>query len=353
MTRHEALPTRYLHHLDYLRCYAILLVVVIHVSATGFYLPPPARPMSSWWVSTGFNAFARSCVPLFLMASGATLLDSAKVDPVGRFLLRRVRRIGVPLFIWSLVYLADRKWLMGEALTAKAVVRYLVSGATFYHLPFFYYLIGLYLSAPVLARFAESARGGTLLYFVVLWSVVACIQLVCDLSGIPFGLTIPAIAGFAGYFVLGRALRDTAISGGAVIACFIVVVAASLVTAHGTYDLSLKAGQPNELLLEYSRPNVMAMSVATYLLLSSEPVRLFASRHVSITRLVQQSATLSFGIFLIHPLLLQVVIPWLHLGWDVPRPWVGIPLTTVCTVALSGLLVWLLRQCPGIRSAVS
>jgi peptidoglycan/LPS O-acetylase OafA/YrhL len=97
----------YFTQLDFLKCYAIALVVVVHVSATGSYLWHTV-PATDWWISTAFNAFARTCVPLFLMASGATLLDTAKTEPVSRFLARRVQRIIVPLMVWSCVYLADR-----------------------------------------------------------------------------------------------------------------------------------------------------------------------------------------------------------------------------------------------------
>ena len=164
----------YFTQLDFLKCYAIALVVVVHVSATGSYLWHTV-PATDWWISTAFNAFARTCVPLFLMASGATLLDTAKTEPVSRFLARRLRRIIVPLMVWSCVYLADRAWLMGESLTAGSIFRYLVTGATFYHLPFFYYLFSLYLSAPVLAPFAERARGATVLYFILLWAAAVCV----------------------------------------------------------------------------------------------------------------------------------------------------------------------------------
>ena len=97
----------YFTQLDFLKCYAIALVVVVHVSATGSYLWHTV-PATDWWISTAFNSFARTCVLLFLMASGATLLDTAKTEPVSRFLARRLRRIIVPLMVWSCVYLADR-----------------------------------------------------------------------------------------------------------------------------------------------------------------------------------------------------------------------------------------------------
>jgi surface polysaccharide O-acyltransferase-like enzyme len=342
----------YFTQLDFLKCYAIALVVVVHVSATGSYLWHTV-PATDWWISTAFNAFARTCVPLFLMASGATLLDTAKTEPVSRFLARRLRRIIVPLMVWSCVYLADRAWLMGESLTAGSIFRYLVTGATFYHLPFFYYLFSLYLSAPVLAPFAERARGATVLYFILLWAAAACVQLASDLTGVASGVAIPVIAGFAGYFVLGRMLRDSAIGGRAISVCLCLIAVGWLVTLLATFRLTTAAGHLNELLFEYVRPNIATMSVASYLVLVSAPVLRFAERHPAITRFMRQFGGLTFGIFLVHPLLLQIAIPRLHVAWTTGGPLIGIPLTTIATLALSALVVWVIRQWSAIRIIVS
>jgi surface polysaccharide O-acyltransferase-like enzyme len=355
---HIAMPGRstrvsaYFDQIDYLKCYAIALVVIVHVSAPGAYQWTPV-PGANWWLASAFNAFARTCVPLFLMASGATLLDAAKVEPVGQFLTRRVRRIIVPLMFWSLVYLADREWLIGEHLTIGTVTRYLISGATFYHLPFFYYLFGLYLSAPVLARFAERTSTGTLLYFIVIWGTAACVQLASDLSGVASGVAVPVIAGFAGYFALGRMLRDTAVGGRTVLVCLTIIAIGWLATLLGTYRLTAAAGHLNELFFEYTRPNVAAMSIASYLVLVSTPVQRFAKRNPRITYVLRQIAGLSFGIYLVHPLLLQVLIPRLHIAWNTGGALIGIPAMTIVTLAISALVVWVLRQSSVTRITVS
>ena len=299
------------------------------------------------------NAFARTCVPLFLMTSGATLLDRRRLLPISRFFDHRIRRLATPLVFWSLVYLADRDWLLGEHLTALGALKYLFNGNTFYHMPFFYYLMGLYLSAPVFGMFANSADKTTATYFVSLWAAFMLVQLGSDLTGLATSLTVPAIAGFAGYFVAGRLLRDVAITGKTVPICLILVALGWLATLLGTYEASSNSGHLNEMMLEYGRPNVACMTLPTYLIFASARSRKNFGSSPRLKKMLETGAALSFGVFLVHPLLLQIVIPQLHLTWNTGGPVFGILITTFCTLALSCGFVVTLRKLPWLRATVS
>lgn len=357
----EALPLRSipaprvsqrLEYVDALKCYATVLVVIIHVSSSASYGWHQGA-QSAWWWGTAMNAFSRTCVPLFLMTSGAMLLDRHKLYPIGRFFDRRIKRLAAPLIFWSLVYLADRRWLMGEQLTALGALRYLFSGNTFYHMPFFYYLMGLYLSAPVFGMFADSAGKTASIYFLSLWAAFMLVQLGSELTGLATSLTVPAIAGFAGYFIAGRLLRDVAITGKAVPVCIVLVAIGWLATLLGTYEASSHSGFLNEMMLEYGRPNVACMTIPTYLIFASALFRRNLASSPRLINMLETGAALSFGVFLVHPLLLQIVIPRLHLTWNTGGPVFGILITTFCTLALSCGFVVILRKLPWLRATVS
>ena len=57
--------------LDFTRIVACLMVVVLHVSATGV-----AEFSHDWVYFNAYDSLVRACVPLFLMLSGALLLGS-------------------------------------------------------------------------------------------------------------------------------------------------------------------------------------------------------------------------------------------------------------------------------------
>jgi surface polysaccharide O-acyltransferase-like enzyme len=350
-------PTRtvaavaYIDYLDLMKCYALILVLMVHVSAAGSYLWGSV-PGRSWWMATAYGSFARTCVPLFLMASGATLLDRTKIEPIGRFLARRTRRILVPLLIWSTVYQLDRAFIVGQTLTPVSVLRDLLLGTSFYHLPFFYYLFGLYLCTPVLAHFADRASTAATAYFVILWFLVSCQALASDLSGYPVGVPVFVVMGFAGYFVSGRLLRDVALCGRAAGICAALVLSMTVLTLVGTFYLTRKAGNLDQMLFEYGRPNTVAMSVGTFLVLSSAPVRRWLAAHPKARLTLGRGGGFCFGIFLVHPLLLQIVMPWIGLNWMTFGAPIGIPLSLFVLLALSTLVVWILGRSPWLREVV-
>ena len=57
---------------------------------------------------------------------------------------RRLARIGVPLVVWTLVYLAYRRWWLDEPLTAEEAGRDVLAGTPFLQLSFLYVFAGLY-----------------------------------------------------------------------------------------------------------------------------------------------------------------------------------------------------------------
>ena len=106
--------------------------------------------MWNWWTVNVYGAIGHLGVPLFVLLSGALLLDSSKADePLGVFFKKRFRRIGLPVIFWSIAYFAWDFYVHGKPLSVDNIVQGVFSGA-YVHLWFLYLLIGLYLITPVL-----------------------------------------------------------------------------------------------------------------------------------------------------------------------------------------------------------
>jgi len=92
--------------LDLLKIVACVLVVVIHVTATGVtgYLPGSLLQK----LAVGINSFSQFAVPAFIFASGfglaARYSRSNRVEGVLRFWSRRLETVVLPYLIWSLIY---------------------------------------------------------------------------------------------------------------------------------------------------------------------------------------------------------------------------------------------------------
>ena len=93
---------------DVIRTVAITLVILLH-AATREIIPINNIMSTSlavrWWSTTVYNSIAEPCVPLFVMLTGALLLQPYKVEePLRVFFKKRLWRIGLPFLFWGLVY---------------------------------------------------------------------------------------------------------------------------------------------------------------------------------------------------------------------------------------------------------
>lgn len=149
--------------LDYLRLIACFMVMVIH-AVEPYYIDFSNGDLSiatradAIWVCV-FEGLARSCVPLFVMAS-CYLLFPLKVE-TGRFLRRRASRILIPFVAWSLFYV----WHC-DGNIKKMLFNFPMAAG---HLWFVPMLFGLYLAMPLLSPWAERASKGEIKMWIGVW----------------------------------------------------------------------------------------------------------------------------------------------------------------------------------------
>lgn len=89
--------------LDNARIVAIFAVVLLHVAAS--VLTQSEVGSENCWIGNLYDSFVRWCVPLFLMISGALLLDPKKDENLKSFYLKRASRIFVPTVFWSFFFI--------------------------------------------------------------------------------------------------------------------------------------------------------------------------------------------------------------------------------------------------------
>ena len=82
--------------MDLIRTIAIVLVILLHASIE----PVPAivtgydsNVVVQWWSVNIYDSLARPCVPLFVMLSGALLLQPSKVDEPLKVFLKNVSAV--------------------------------------------------------------------------------------------------------------------------------------------------------------------------------------------------------------------------------------------------------------------
>ena len=219
---------------SYLRIVAIAAVVLIHV-LPAIVGNDAIRGSRTWWLATILDIGATWAVPAFVMVSGALILRPS-TESTGAFYRRRLVRIGIPLVVAHLLYLAIRVFGRGDVLTADAAIGEVLQARTFTHLYFFWIVLGLYAITPILRPFVAASSQRTIalagigfLTWMVAVSVASELLRQLGLSSVPWQpAALTFFLPYIGYFMLGYAIRDRVLGPGA-----LALAAVGFVTGMG------------------------------------------------------------------------------------------------------------------------
>ena len=346
------------HGLDLLRVLACYMVLQVHAGefyyiADGGLVAAGGGPFWACWL----NSLCRTAVPLFVMLSGFFLLPVR--ERTRDFFARRFVRVVVPFLVWCVLY-AIYQFLTGRTDVAGALLgicRIPVNfGVEIGHLWFVYMLLGLYLFAPVVSPWIEKASRRAMEGYLALWAVTLFIPYVHlvfpELLGECYWNDTPMLyyfSGFLGYMVLAAYLRRYFAEprawhkwGGA------LLVVAGYFTTAWVFDGRLASQRlvaDLELSWGFGTINVAAMSVGLFLLLKD--VGLGAGR---LTGVVTDISKLSYGIYLIHIMLLNLFHGWLDPL--IVSAGIKIPVLALCTFVASYAVVKLISLLPGSKYVV-
>ena len=137
---------------DLIRTLAIFLVILLHASNATLQLSSVSP--SYWWTAAVYKSLAVYCVPLFVMLSGALLLQPTKLnEPIRVFLKKRLSRLGLAFVFWSAIYTIWAFYVFHAPVTLgniyQSIVKDLFTGV-YYQFWFIYLIVGLYLITPIL-----------------------------------------------------------------------------------------------------------------------------------------------------------------------------------------------------------
>jgi surface polysaccharide O-acyltransferase-like enzyme len=302
---------------SYLRVAAMCAVVLIH-AMSAIVGNHDIRGSTTWWLATAIDLGSSWSVPIFIMVSGALLLDPHHHESPRTFYARRLHRIAIPLVVAHVGYLAVRAFWQGEQLTVTTVVVSLLRANVYPHLYFFWIVLGLYLLTPLLRPLIAAFGRRELVVIGVgiigwMWSVQAASQ-VLNMIGArtviwqPAALTL--FIPYVGYFILGMALRDVVLKRWNLwlaIGLFVVADAIVILTygAGGGTGFSVLFGGG------YQGIPVAVTTIVLFLVARTlmgpqswlaQPARAETSRYLG---------SLTLGVFMVHPAILR-------LGWGTP-----------------------------------
>jgi surface polysaccharide O-acyltransferase-like enzyme len=288
----------FLSYGDGMRVVAVIGVIAVHASGAGVMRYGQLPPLQ-WWNANVIDSLCRWAVPMFIMLSGALILDPNRDERGFAFYRKRLGRIGIPLLAWAAFYFLWTSAFYGEPVDRAFVLHALFDGLTYNHLYFLFLILGLYAVAPLLRVYVKRVRRA------IQWTI-ALLVLVLVSCGIPqnaipmnvFTRFVP----FIGYFLAGHLLRDSPLAWPVLTAAILAFPVTTAIIAIGT-GRRFSIWGPDDWrslsLYDTLGPTIILQSIAAFVLLRICFTERAATRPwpLRVTRLL---APLVFGIYLVH-----------------------------------------------------
>jgi surface polysaccharide O-acyltransferase-like enzyme len=255
---------------DKIRTVAILGVLLLHASndlTIQQMNTLQVLEIFRWFTVDIYQSIGRVGVPLFVMLTGALLLQPSKVESLNVFFKKRVVRIGIPFLFWGVVYFAWDFLVEQQAFTSSALIQGVLTGP-YFQFWYIYMLFGLYLLTPFLRLMVAHANRSLFKYFIVLWLIgSAFAPLLAQFTPYYLDGNLLTIPGYVGYFVLGLYLLNVKVKRSQLV--IFMFVGFSL-TVIGTYVMSgIVGGSKSWTFQEYLSPTMILASISLFLLLNT------------------------------------------------------------------------------------
>lgn len=304
----------------------------------------------AWKQSMVVETIAYWAVPVFFMLSGATLINYRERYDTKTYLLKRVIRVGVPFIAWSIINLIWKSYAGGIEL--KCSVPYMLSLFLNNKIEnvywFFIPLFSCYLCIPVLSLLKNNRR---MMKYLVACGLVthSVLPVLCQLCGLEYNssLYFPMTGGYIIYVILGYLLstedfnlKQRYILYGSAVLC-------AMLRYFSTVIISEVSGEFYKVFWGYTNFPTVGLAMGVFVLFKYiKWDKLFSS--ISKVKILTSVASASFGIYLIHMIVMNVFywygVNTQGLKWRVIGP--------VLVYIISLIIVKLLQKVPIIKKII-
>ena len=332
--------------LDNARIVSIFAVVLLHVAA--IILSGNSIGTEYWWIGNIFSTLVRWCVPVFVMISGALLLDPYKQESLSKFYSKRLSKILIPILFWSIFFsfwTFLQGFVDGEPPTYFKLLGNLLRGLPYGHLWFLYMILGLYLFVPFLRIIFKDLKKKERNFLIIAAFTMASINFIyMSFNGVGgSALFINWFLLYVPFFLVGYFIRKD--SSNNKIILWITFALSSLLTLIGYYFVSTQDASITDAYFHgYLSVTVVPMSISAMYLLKSWNTPIF-NEHVN-----KKFSSLSFGIYLIHPIFVEILNKTGYIR--AVHPAISIPSATIIIFATSAVMAWIFYKTPYLSRTI-
>lgn len=327
-------------YMDVMRVFATLGVVFYHVA--GQCWNEVAVGTREWIVYSVYANLTLWPVFIFIMLSGALFLS--KDCNVTRLYTHNIFRLFISYLFWNCLYAFFTSLSKGSSVFFDNFIN------GHYHLWFLPMMMGLYLLVPLLKKITESdflTKYFLILTFVFGFALPQLIKVLSVFEG-EYGailnefiskLDFKYVTGFVVYFILGYYLSKLNIDDkGRIIKiiCPIVFLFLSLMMAL----FPMFTDKTQNLFGNYSF-TILLKSIVVYL-----GIKVIGEHFRPIERYIQCLSKCSFGIYLVHALVIEGLETICNFNTLLFEPIFSVPIISIVVFFISFAISWILNKLP-------
>lgn len=314
-------------NIDLLRVMSAAAVVILHSVTAPMGNASSPIPLLTERILTVVHSLTLWAVPAFFIITGYCLL--LKPECNYKYCFFHIRKFVIVLFTVGFFYaLLEEIYSTGmvNGLAAFAAFKNVIAGKLWDHMWFVYAIIGIYLVMPVVHGFIKLERKDSFILTAILFAFNILFPVFQ--KWIPIGVELP-FGGYLFYVCFGGLIAKYGIRKREIIVIFI---AGLISVVYLGVHYNGKIAESIDFLA------VCIVSLAVFLI--------FEHMKIQPSKLLLTLAKCSWGIYLLHPLIINIALKVLKMDFVSYMPYVKIPLLAICTFTLSFVITYLLRKIP-------
>ncbi|MCR5736919.1 MAG: acyltransferase [Eubacterium sp.] len=324
--------------LDILRIIALLAVISVHVPQDELF----SLGNWHWTYYTICGAAVTWQVPIFVMISGRFFLDPMKNITISGLLKKNISRLVIAFLFWDVIY--QTFYILNgtyASLNAKGILMEAIQGP--YHFWFLFMLVCLYMITPFLRKFTDDKQ--LMQIFILLFFLFQAWSGYGEMLP-SIGSTVSALyvktnfhfaLGYSGYFVLGYYLYKYPLAKKQEFLLYALGILSFAAT------ISIVVLKQDASYSKYLMPNVILEASALYTFFVNRMSKIEYKE--KLRTFFAKLAEYSFGIYLIHPLVIDV-LGLFGIDSETITPMVMVPLLIIGCFMVSYMIVGLIKKIP-------
>ena len=306
-------------YIDFIRMFAILSVIAIHVNA----ITRDALIVTNkiyYFFFTFLDSLTRAGVPLFLMLTGYFVLGTKKEESYKQFLKKKMPKLVIPFFIFSIAYYIYRIYDNSVNASILDFLTKFLNNDIYYHLWYMYIIIMIYIMIPYTKKLVELLKEKDLLRLIIITFIFGNLLLTIQHFSNRYGttlfqaFTLPNFIIYNNYLLLGYYLNKYDLNNKKLI--YILGIISLLLMPIADY-LTINNNVRNDLMLTSTGILPVFYTLMIYYLIKDNYHRLKINSRIK--EIIKNFSRLSLYIYLSHVLIMNIIVRILNNYWIYDR----------------------------------